>query len=95
VAEVFDAVIENITNILLEAEDGVIDADNPVTSVKEPEAVVKSSVLCVDTTCNTLPAPDNLVPAIAALALISALTIVPSVIPSDCIFVSGMSKFLL
>jgi hypothetical protein len=37
-----------------------------------------------------LATPDNLVDTIAALALISALTIVPSVIPSDCIFVSGI-----
>jgi hypothetical protein len=85
--------------MLLEAEDGVIDAEI-IVNLSANDAVCNVAVaedadvtvLC--TTCKTLPnEPDILVPAIAALALISALTIVPSVIPSDCIFVSGILKF--
>jgi hypothetical protein len=39
-----------IINILLLAEDGVIETDNPVTSVNEVDDVVNTEVLVVETT---------------------------------------------
>jgi hypothetical protein len=43
-------------SILLEAEDGVIEAVNPVMSTKLVLAVLKEVSLTTLTTCNTLPA---------------------------------------
>jgi hypothetical protein len=50
------------TYILLVAEDGVMVAENPVTSAKVVLDIVKVSVLVVDTTCITLP-DGNTAPA--------------------------------
>jgi hypothetical protein len=59
-------------------------------SVVEPPDNVKP-VVTLHWSASVIPnEPDNLVETIAALALISALTFVTSVIPSDCIFVSGI-----
>jgi hypothetical protein len=46
----------NMMNILLEELVGVIETDNPVTSVITVVVAENESVLVVDTTCNTDPA---------------------------------------
>jgi hypothetical protein len=46
---------ETIARILELVEDGVIEADNPVSAVKVVEAVVNVSVLVTLTTCSTVP----------------------------------------
>ena len=71
------------------AEVGVIETDNPVTSVYAPALVevVKLSVLTVETTCNTLPPPAGAAHfnpvASAESATILTLGIVPGTIAND------------
>ena len=56
-----DPDVEKLTiatiRILLDAEEGVIVADNPVTAVKVPLVVVNVSVFAVLTTCRMRNAP--------------------------------------
>jgi hypothetical protein len=59
------------TRILFDADDGVIDTDNPVTSVNEVDDVLNEFVLVVLTTCNILPAGNPVL-----LALVNTVPLV-------------------
>ena len=74
--------------ILLSVADGVIETDNPVTSVYVPLLVVKVSVFTVDITWLIFPPPTT--------KLASILLRVPaSLIKNSSVSAGAVAKFLL
>jgi hypothetical protein len=78
----------NITNILFEADVGVIDTDIPVMSTHAADVPVENvSVLVVLTTCNTLPAGIVFVVTIVPLVVGNVSVVVPATLGASNVIV--------